>query len=273
MSKLKKAMEKAKVARNVVSPDFINDEEGLSAVLGHYAEKHAQVRKEISPTYSRTRIVDIDERVLEKNKIVSLFHEKAMTDQLKILRTQVLNRMKQLGANSLLVTSADPGVGKTLTAINLAVSISQEVDQTVLLVDADLRTPSIHRYFGLDISKGLADYLLHQAELPDLLLNPRIENLVVLPAGNGLPNSAELLGAPRMESLVKEIKGRYTDRFIIYDSPALLSCADPLVLSGFVDSLLLVVEAEKTSTKDIRQAFEVLREKTIIGTVFNKAKG
>jgi non-specific protein-tyrosine kinase len=260
MSKLKKAMEKAKaVRRTAVSYDLVKPVEPGP--------------EELRIAYSRTEIVEVAESLLKKNKIVSLFPEKAMTDQLKILRAQVLNRMKQLQGNSLLVTSADHGVGKTLTAVNLAVSISQEVHHTVLLVDADLRNSSVHKLFGLDGERGLGDYLLGEAELPDLLVNPGIKNLVILPGGKSLPNSAELLGAARTASMVREMKERYQDRFIIFDSPAVLTCADALVFSRLVDGVLLVVEAEKTAEKDLTQALDLLKETTIIGTVLNKAKG
>jgi non-specific protein-tyrosine kinase len=140
-------------------------------------------------------------------------------------------------------------------------------------VDADLRAPSVHDYFGLHGERGLADFLLGEAELPELLINPGIENLVILPGGKPLPNSAELLGAARTASMVREMKERYADRFIIFDSPAMLTCADPLVFSRIIDGVLLVVEAEKTAEKDLLQAMEMLRERAIIGTVLNKAKG
>ena len=151
-------------------------------------------------------------------------------------------------------------------------SICLQVDRTVLLVDADLRRPAIHRYLGLDTVEGLSDYLLFQAEIPNLLINPDIEKLIILPGGKALPNSTEVLGSPRMESLVKEMKERYPDRFIIFDSSALLARADPLVFSRYIDGFLLVVEAEKTSTKDVEKALDLLKEKTVVGIVLNKAK-
>jgi non-specific protein-tyrosine kinase len=268
---LKKAIEKAKEARKTDGLIPVQSGEILSPPLDQAIKLYEPVCEEINPAYCQTRCVRVDPRILKRNKIVSLFHEEAMADQLKILRTQVLNKMEEIGGNSLLVTSANPFEGKTLTAINLAVSISHKIEHTVLLVDADLRKPSIHEYFGLDISRGLSDYLLRQAEIPELLVNPEIEKLVLLPGGKPLANSAEHLGAPRMESLVNEMKARYPERFIVFDSPSLLCCADPLVCSRFTDGILLVVEAERTPEKDIGNALELLSGRTLIGTVLNKA--
>jgi len=276
MSKLKKAMEKAKEARAHDDLPPLQETE-ITEPAAEEPETlwrpPEPVCEEINPAYCRTRIMKVEERILRKNKIVSLFHDEAMTDQIKILHTQVLNQMEQIGGNSLLVTSANHGEGKTLTALNLAVSMSHKLDQTVLLVDADLRRPSVHRFLGLEPERGLTDYLLRRAEIPDLLINPGIEKMVFLPAGEQLANSGELLGSPRMEALIKEMRERYPDRFVIFDSPPLLACADPLVLSRFVDGILLVAEAEKTPAKDVERAAELLKDRPLIGTVLNKARG
>ncbi len=275
MSKLKKAMEKAKEARAQDGLSPLEEKVIPEPILKKPEELRRRpepVCEEINPAYCQTRIVRVNKQILRKNKIVSLFPEGAVTDQLKILHTQVLNRMKQIGGNSLLVSSANPLEGKTLTALNLAVSMSHKLDQTVLLVDADLRGPSIQRFLRLDIDKGLSDYLLRESEIPDILINPGIEKLVLLPAGHPLTNSGQLLDSPRMESLVTEMKERYPDRFIIFDSPSLLTCADPLIMSRFLDGVLLVVEAEKTPAKDVERAVELLKDSPLIGTVLNKAR-
>jgi non-specific protein-tyrosine kinase len=218
--------------------------------------------------------------MLKNNKIFSLFEENPVTDQIKALRAQVLQRLEESGGNSLLVTSANSGEGKTFTAINLGVSIAQELDRTVLLVDADLRNPVFKHYdfasdfFGVEVGKGLADYLTDSIEIPDLLLNPGIKKLTILPGGRILPSSAELLGSARMKALVTELKNRYReDRVIIFDSPALLVCTDPLVLSNYVEGILLVVEEERTTDKDIKRVTELLKDKPVLGTVLNKSKG
>ena len=112
-----------------------------------------------------------------------------------------------------------------------------------------------------------------QSEISELLLNPGIERLVLLPAGRPLPNSAELLGSPRMVRLVNDIKSRYTDeRIIIFDCPSILSCADPMVLARYVDGILLVVEEEKTKSDDIEKTMELLKDKPVFGTLLNKSK-
>jgi non-specific protein-tyrosine kinase len=123
------------------------------------------------------------------------------------------------------------------------------------------------------MSEGLSNYLLGQAEIPELLVNPGIDRLVLLPAGKPLPNSAELLGSPRMVKLVNDIKSRYSeDRIIIFDTCSLLSFADPLVLTRYVDGILFVAESERTSAEDINKAMELLKDKPLFGTVFNKMR-
>lgn len=280
MSKLKKAMEKAKAAREIGPDDFFTQEVPSLSPSDTEPKKTPDTCVEaLSVAYSRTRVQPVDPGVLKRNKIISLFHENHMTDHLKALRTQVLNGLEQAGGNSLLITSANPGEGKTFMAINLGISIAQELDHTVIIVDADLRTPSKeHRnfsrdFFGIQPERGLSDYLLGQAEIEDLLINPGIERLTVLPAGRPMANSAEHLRSPKMAALMKEIRERYCDdRIVIFDSPSLLATPDPLVFSRGVDGVLLVVEAERTTPDDIKRCLELLKGSTVMGTVLNKAK-
>ncbi|MEW6664898.1 MAG: AAA family ATPase [Thermodesulfobacteriota bacterium] len=255
MNKLEQAMDRAKEEKKAEE-----------------VERPSMTGRDVSHTYSCTRVDRVDPGCLRRNKIVSLFPDETVTDQLKILHTQILNRMEGIGGNALLITSPNPGEGKTWTAVNLAIGMSHKLHHTVLLVDTNLRRPAVHRYLGLDCRRGLSDYLLHEAEIPELLVNPGIEKLVLLPAGRPLTHSTELLGSPRMEALVKEMKARYTDRFIIFDGSPLLSSADSLVFSRFVDAVLLVVESEKTPSKAAVRAMELLEGRKVIGAVLNKAR-
>ena len=278
MSKLKKALEKAREERvGVAAPDPEKNGIPFPDPLSRKASEQ-NGNGEIRVTYSKTQIQNISPTILKRNRIFSLFQEHEMTDEVKMLRTQILNKLKEIKGNTLLITSANPGEGKTFLTINLGVSIVQQLQQTVLLVDADLRNPSQKHqnfsrdFFGIETQKGLSDYLLGQAVVSDILLNPGIERLTILPAGKPLLNSAELLGSARMEALAHDIRSRYRlDRIILIDSPSLL-CTDPIVLSSYVDGVLLVVEDEKTSSDDIKRAMELLKDRPVIGTVLNKSK-
>lgn len=280
MSKVKKALERAKKHR-MESGDPNLKQAGLKKDKQITQEASVEKAKndEINVSYTKTKILDINPNKLKENKVFSHIKEHSMTDQINILRTQILNKLDEINGNTLMVTSAHPGEGKTFTSINLGVSIAQEFSRTVLLVDCDLRQPDVGHFdfasdfFGVKIKQGLSDYLLGQLELEDVLLNPGIGRLTILPAGKSLLNSAELLSSPRMKTLVEEMKTRYgKNRIIIFDSPSILNISDPLAFSRFVDGILLVVEANKSSKEDILRVMNLLNDRTIIGTVFNKVK-
>ncbi|OPY90134.1 MAG: Tyrosine-protein kinase YwqD [Syntrophus sp. PtaU1.Bin208] len=273
MSKIQKALEKAKETRGDFFEHLTRDPESSRDFEDNPSRQRKQRREEApAPAYLHTRTLPANFEHLIQNHIIPDCKGSAAANRVKMLRTQILNKMAKEGKNTLLITSANPGEGKTLTAINLAISISQEMDRTTLLVDSDLRKPSIHSYFGFEVDKGLSDYLRKDVPLSDLLVSPGIEKLVVLPGGKPLTNSSELLGSPKMEALVMELKERYEDRFIIFDSCSLLEFADPLVLARFIDGILIVVEAEKTTKNDLKRTFELLKDKPIIGTLLNKLR-
>jgi len=274
MNKIKKALEKSTAIRKDYIQDSPGREESATPTPAPPEKKQLseQVKVKVKPSYLHTKVQVVDPQKLIKNRIIPDCHISDTSDQVKLLRTQILESMRAEGRNTLLVTSANPREGKTLTAINLAISFSQQLDCTVLLVDTDLRKPSISSLFGLDAGMGLSDYLRGKAEIPDLLINPGIPGLVILPGGKPLPNSSEFLGAPRMESLVEEMRERYPDRFIIFDSSPLLTSADPLTFSRFIDGILIVVESEKTTRDDFKRSLALLRDRPVIGTVFNKKK-
>lgn len=268
MSKLKKAMLRANETRNSTDPGETRVAEGQSPNESSLLYRSS----EIHPSYSTTKIKKTPLDKLKKNRIFSFLHETKVSRQMKILRTQILNKLSELNGNSILVTSSKPKEGKTFTSVNLAISMAQEVNCTTLLVDTDLCQPSIDQIFGFSNAKGITDYLLRNAEIPDLLINPGIPNLTILPAGSPLPNSTELLGAPRMQALVKEMKSRYSDRILIFDSSSLLASADPLVFSRYIDGVLLVVESENTTDEDLNRALELLEDRPLLGVIWNKSK-
>lgn len=222
--------------------------------------------------YTRTKSLDVPLSVLRQRRVMAAYDKGPFVDAFKILRTQVMHRLREKGWNVLGITSPGDGEGKTLTAVNLAVSLAMESSQTVLLVDANLRNPSIHDVFGLKDCAGLADYLLDDVPVENLLVHPGIGRFVLLPGGRAIQNSTEILTSPKMVALVEEFKHRYPSRIVIFDLPPLLQTADVLAFSPYTDALLLVVEEGKTSAGDVQRALSLVKEsRPILGTVLNKA--
>jgi protein-tyrosine kinase len=222
--------------------------------------------------YTRTRCVDTPRDSLRENRIVSGFNQCLFTDACKILSTQVSQKLRANDWNTLAVTSPGRREGKTLTAINLAISLATESNQTALLVDADLRRPSVSDYFGLQSGPGLSDYLLSDTPVEQLLVHPGVAGLVILPGGAPMLNSSEALGGRKMAELVKELKGRYPARIVLFDLPPLLHTADVLAFAPSIDAALMVVEEGRTSRSDFMRAAELLSSTHLIGTVLNKSK-
>jgi protein-tyrosine kinase len=245
-----------------------------------HAEDGRQSDRDVRIRYSRTKVQALDPERMKENKIFSIFDDIELTDQVKILRTQVLKKLERLGGNSILVTSANPYEGKTFTSINLGVSIAKEFNRTVLIIDADLRKPTKRHmafssdFFTLDVALGLTDYLEGNAQIPDILINPGIDKLTLIPAGKPVNNAPELLSSQRMRAMMTDIKSRYpSDRLVIVDGPAMLPFPDALILSRYVDGVLAVVEVEKTPTDQLKKMMENLKETCVLGTVMNKNKG
>ncbi|MDY6905426.1 MAG: polysaccharide biosynthesis tyrosine autokinase [Thermodesulfobacteriota bacterium] len=240
----------------------------LSDKNGHYPASSSAMALPIQ--YNQTRIVDVYPNLLRENRLVAFFEDAPAAEQYKILRTQVLHRVKEQGMNTILVTSPGQGEGKSLTAANLAASLAMDVAHTALLVDVDLKKPRLHQLFGISQDYGLADCLVNDIPLSQILINPGISRLTLLPGNTGLPDSAEIIGSPKMTALINEIKHRYQDRFIIFDTPPVLEKADALILSKQVDGAILVVEQGRTTKDQLKKAIDLLEATRLLGIVFNK---
>lgn len=223
--------------------------------------------------YTETRIVQVSPDVLRRNRVIT------DTDSLdgtayRLLRTRVLQRMIEKGWNSLAITSPSGKEGKTLTAINLAVSLSREINHTVLLADFDLRRPSVHKRFDYSPDVGIGDYLQREdIPLSQILFNPGIERLAILPGRESVPNHFEATASPRVIELVRELRTRYPDRLHLFDLPPLAALDDVLAFLPNVDAVLLVIEEGKTQRLALPRAQELLRGHVLMGTVLNKARG
>lgn len=224
--------------------------------------------------YTHTRQVDLYPGWLKHNHIVTADSEDQAARAYKVLRTQVSQRMRQHGWRTLGITSPGRGEGKTLTAINLCISLALEPHHTVLLVDADLRQPSIHHYLGFEVERGLREHLLEGVPVEQILVHPQIRRLVVLPGSTPLGSSSETLSSPTMLQLVQELKKRYPSRLVVFDLPAVLTSDDVLAFAPYLDAMLLVVEESKTLRDELARAAELIQasNQNLIGTVLNKSE-
>jgi len=170
-----------------------------------------------------------------------------------------------------MITSALPGEGKTLTAINLSLTFAKEYNQTVLLVDSDLHKQNVHERLGFESDRGLAEYLLNGTALADLIVWPGVEKFTVISGGKTVMASSELLGSPRMKDLVKDLKSRYPDRYVFFDVAPVLAGADALAFAPQVDYIILVVQAGSTSMEDAKLALDLLPRNKVLGVVLNRA--
>jgi non-specific protein-tyrosine kinase len=224
------------------------------------------------PEYTRSSFIEASSAQALENRCVCIQPDAVELEAYKVLRTRIQQAIKAKGWNTLLVTSPNPGDGKTLTAVNLALTFAKAYNQTVMLVDCDLRRQSIHRMFGLESAAGLVDFLIDDRPLEDFIIWPGIEKLTLISGGRSIQNSAEVLGSERMKQLVHELKTRYDDRVVIIDSPPLLSGADTLALAPWVDAIVMVVKASRTPMRDIHRSLDMIGNEKFLGFVLNSQR-
>lgn len=181
---------------------------------------------------------------------------------------------RQGNANVLMVTSARPGEGKTFVACNLALSIAQEHDYSVLLLDADVRHPSVAAVLGIAAGRGLTDMLADPSVDPGdaMIRAANLPNLAVVPAGREGAGAPELFASQRMARLLDEFAGRYPDRITIIDTPPVLASSEPSVIALHAGQTLMVVEADKTNVRAVQSALALLRQCPSISLVLNRAR-
>ncbi|MCG7982618.1 MAG: CpsD/CapB family tyrosine-protein kinase [Candidatus Thiodiazotropha lotti] len=265
MEKIKKALERAREKR---SSEVIDSSDQYPVHMRINPMEKVDLTK---ISYTKTKKIEISEEVLRKKRVFSGNENNKISSQYKVLRTHVLQCLKANNWNSIAITSPNEGCGKTLTAINLAISMAREVNHSVLLVDMDLRRPSVQDYFVDERLPGISEYLQNDKDLNEILFNPGLERIVVLPGNKSIENSSEMLSSPKMVNLVTELKKRYPNRIVIFDLPPLLSCDDVIAFSPYIDALMLVVSEGETLKKDLARSYELLSARNIIGTVLNKS--
>ena len=197
-----------------------------------------------------------------------------ISEQYRKLKSLLIKMTRsEQSRNSLLVTSTVGGEGKTVTALNLAITLAQEYDHTVLLIEADLRRPTIMSYLGLQSGVGLADCILDGVDVGEVLVKTGIGKLSVLPAGRPVKDPVEVFSSVRMAKLLQEVKTRYSDRFVIVDSTPLLPFAEGQILAHLVDSVVFVARQDYTPFDKLKEALASLKNSNLLGVVCNDIDG
>ena len=217
---------------------------------------------------------DFSEKIiynLSPDLVSSLKPYSVEAEQFRNLKNNILFPEKGTPARCIMVTSASPGEGKSFVSANLAISIAQSIDEYVLLMDCDLRAPSIDSLFGFSDMEGLSEYLSNAKPLESLLLNTFLEKLKLLPAGKIPANPSELLSSEQMKRLIHEVKLRYNDRYIILDTPPPYVTSETSALARQVDGIVIVVRQRKTRKQDIYDLIDTYGREKILGIVYNDA--
>ncbi|MEW8539122.1 MAG: XrtA-associated tyrosine autokinase [Candidatus Thiodiazotropha endolucinida] len=204
---------------------------------------------------------------------------KQLSEEYRIIKRPVIMNALGKGAapiehgNLISISSSLPSEGKTFTAMNLALSISTELDSTVLLIDGDVLRCSLSTLLGIEKEKGLIDLLEDKScTVGDVILETQIPRLKVISAGKRSEKSTELLASKEMEEFLNEVVVRYQDRIIIFDSPPMLSTSESIVLNQHMGQVLVVVEAGGTPVEAIKDTLSRLDSDKAIGLVLNKSR-
>ncbi|HMV37927.1 XrtA-associated tyrosine autokinase [Plasticicumulans sp.] len=287
MDTIEKAIER--LSRHERQPAPVAEAQGTAAIVIEPAPLPAvpgsqPVRAETpaAPAVVRRtkRSVTLDlQRIRDAGMVVPDGNRSRIKEEYRHIKRPLLLNAAGKGAavrpnqNVMMVSSSQPGEGKTFTSINLALSIAAERDRTVLLVDADVLKPTVSRFFGVDNGPGLVDFLVDgQLDLSEVLVETNVPSLVLLPAGNSHHLSTELLGSTAMRDLMTEMSNRYSDRVIIMDSPPLLATTEAAVLAHLVGQIIMVVEAERTRQSLVKEALALLDPDMAVGFVLNKSR-
>jgi Mrp family chromosome partitioning ATPase len=247
---------------------------GLRAIAteSRHEAPAAAANAETSRASLRARPFKTAPAALERRRILSAGGLGAAGDAFRFLRTQVLGRMRESGWQLLGVSSPRSGEGKTTVASNLAIAIAADPRHTALVVDLDVRRPSVAEAFGYAPDVGVDDVLRGVASVDAAMVWPdSFDGLRLLPARTASPPEASLLADGRCQSLTAELKGRYANRIIVVDMPAILESDEAFVLAPFLDCVLLVVTEGLTPREDVTRSLSLLARTPVIGTVLNRS--
>jgi protein-tyrosine kinase len=271
MERIKYAIEKAKSQEPVGIDQFhqLNSDGQIAKNSQLSSQNHDELA---NISYQHTRVIKLSAEHLKRNRIVAFDKSDPKSIAFDVLRTKVLQKMDENGWRTLAITSPTPESGKTIVSINLAISIAQQTNKSSMLVDFDLRRPKVGNYMGLQMDKSLNDLLDGDAALTEVLINPDIPRLVILPTKKPVKKSSETLSSKTISDLVKELGKRYESRIVIFDLPPILGIDDTLAILPQVDCVLLVLANGMSTKQEIETSLRYIPAEKLVGTILNKAE-
>lgn len=207
--------------------------------------------------------------MLEEKAIITHINPKSsVSEAYRVLRTNIQYSSIDKPLKTIVITSAGPMEGKTTTIANLAVTFAQ-AGTKVLLIDADLRKPNVHKVFKFLNNRGLTNFLTAQVELKSYIRHDIIKSLDILTSGTIPPNPSEILNSGAMKNFMERVRSEYD--IVLIDSPPVCSVTDASIISTYVDGTILVVKSGKTEIDAVKRAKEILEKvnANIIGVVLN----
>lgn len=266
MSRIEDALKKIAAQRS---------EETITAPLRDVdRELSAQREESVSVKKKLSALLDVVPMKIDNLMLATVRDDKtSVVEEFNKLRSAIIALTTgDTMRNTLLVTSTVSEEGKSMAALNLAISLAKEHDHTVLLVDTDLRRPSVHKYLGIEPEYGLVHCLRDNLPLEKALIKTGLGKLVVLPAGEAIKDPVDLLSSRRMKEIISELKNRYPERYVIFDTPPALPFADAGILAGVVDSTLFVVREGRANREDVEKTLAQFKAHHLLGVVYNDAR-
>lgn len=261
MERIQRALDLAKAQRGAGRPP---DDPRL--------ERAALSRQFAVPALETAGRLSLDWPSLRERRVIAPDDSRSAVHAYRMLRTQILQRARANGLHTLGVVSAANGEGKTLTAINLSLSLAAEPNQTVVLLDLDLRRPAVARVLGLNVESGLETWFTG-ADPPKNVCYAidGVERMYVMPTLAPVTGSSEALAGLGTRGLIQGLTDRDSGRLLILDLPPVLLSDDALMVAPLLDAVVLVVDERRTRREDVTRVIELLGNTRIIGTVLNRA--
>jgi len=223
-------------------------------------------------TRKERRLAPVAERDLVNNRLVTADKTNSQREAYCLLQTAVSRRMAEADFHSLGITSPRSGHGKTLTAINLAISLARDAKQKVLLIDLNLRHPKVCNLFDQKPSAGVEGCLFRGVPLGDALFTASVDGLLILPARGDSQNASQILRSENLRTLLADSRTRYPDHVTVVDLPPLSAPTDAPVFETLVEGLLLVVDDQVTREVDFKRALAAIHKSKLVGTVLNHSR-